>query len=192
MTSITISEIRDLYLTAEIGNHRNFANFPKPCKHLIEGRIPEDAVVLEIILGWPEADKEQIMHCLSREYRHNEVYDCLHGTGQCTKDTVFCPCCKRWERGMVAVERITTGGIVRLPDIKYNNRHRITDLIKTDFAMGNPDTVPAFVFIGIQDDTPIEDDDVSQNIRLIDGAHRLITLARAGQTEFDVCVGYAE
>lgn len=184
MASVSRGEVRDIYITAELGGYRSFYDFPKPCRYLIEGLIPEDCPdVLEVIMEWPPENRDQIMHSLSRDYRHNEVYDYLYS-------------CVRWERTSVPINRITTGGIVGLEHIKYNNRHRIIDLaneleLPLSFD-GNVEEIPFFVFIAVEDNTPVEDDDVSQNVRLIDGAHRVIQIAKAGWAEFDVCVGYME
>lgn len=192
MESITRDYVGDIYIAAELGNRNTFDEFPEQCKRIIEKLVPHDTTdVLKAVQGLPQGVRHQIVQCFSRAYRHNEIYDCLKGCDSTIKNGSACYCCARWEREIVDVENIITGSIFGLSHICYNNRHRIIDLVETNFADNlDAGTVPVFVFIGVEDDTVIEDDDVSQNVRLVDGAHRVVTLARAGCTEFDVCKGY--
>jgi hypothetical protein len=147
---------------------------------VIDAEKQADTLIDDILL-MPYKNKTALLRCLSKHYRHNEVWSYIRS-------------CKRWKMGLVDVANITIGGIVGLETINYNNRHRMSDLAKCPNIPLNFDgpveTINHFIFIGIEDKTPIENDDVSHNVRLIDGVHRVIQLAQSGQDKFNICVGF--
>jgi len=159
---ISRAEVRDCYLLAELSDIGRL--------QATLGRLPDNI-------------RESLLLVLSRNIRKNELADCLGRY-------------RHWKAQRVNIRNLSTGGIVGLDHIMHNNRHRLSDLAREPVVpiglRGEPDDIPVKQLIGVADQTPIEDDDVSQNVRLIDGAHRAIIMAKAGVTEFGVYVGYED
>jgi len=192
IVSINRGNVRDIYIATELQNAKTVDDVPIPYQQIAKVFASENTNnVTNVIMELPEEKKEHIMQCISQR-EGNEVVQCLYAIGNAYKNSVCCDCCVRWERESVGVERITTGGIIGLGEIHYNGRHRIADLTQTDFAYFDVDVIPQHMmtFIAVEDDRLIEDDDTSNYVRLIDGAHRVAALARAGHTKFDIYVGY--
>lgn len=172
----------DTYIAAEVGRIAGVEELPECCRHTVASIERKSDNFIDDILAMDIRKKINLVKCLSTQHRHNEVY-------------MYLELYNNWRLKLVDIENLIIGGIVGLEGIAYNNRHKITDVIRHgNIPIGFDwpvETIEHFVFIGVADDIPLDGSDTSNNVRLIDGVHRVIQLAQAGETKFNICVGRA-